>query len=164
VKRELPSCSQIIYTNGDRLNDKRYNSLREAGVNLFVVTSHSGAPIPPRPAQIAQYPADLELTNRGGVLTDLPAPTAQTVVRPCFAPSEMLIVGATGDIHACYEDAERHHVMGNIMEQSLDDIWYSEEFEKIRSVLRQGRRLDAMDLCAKCTNVAHVEEGTSHLP
>jgi GTP 3',8-cyclase len=164
VKSSLPQAVQVLYTNGDRLSNARYRSLRAAGVDVLVVTSHSGASHPSREGQILQQPVDLRLTNRGGLLTHLPTPTSETQHLPCFAPSEMLIVGVTGDIHLCYEDATRTHVMGNIMRQPVDEIWYSAEFAQARGALQDGRRLSATDLCHGCSNRAHVVAGTSHIP
>lgn len=66
-----------------------------------------------RPFQIVQDSAALTLTNRDGALVHLPPPSAETTRTPCWAPSETLIVTATGDVLLCYEDARREHVLGN---------------------------------------------------
>ena len=161
---ELPNMHQVLFTNGDLLNDKRYASLLDAGIELFVVTAHSGLSYPKRPHQIVQYPDDLQLTNRGGIMSNLPKAPPSTKKMPCFAPSEMLIVTVTGDVVLCYEDAERKYIMGNIMENSIEKIWFTSEFVEIRNRVAKGHRTQAAPICHVCSNLAHTIRGTSDQP
>lgn len=158
----LPEAVQVLNTNGDLLTDDKYRELRAAGVDYFYVTRHSGGDYPARPFQIVQAGEDLILTNRGGTVTDVPLAPANAVWTPCLAPSEMLIVTVTGDVIVCYEDAERTHVMGNLMDQSLAEIWNSVKFRGYRDRLAAGdRTVDAM--CRQCSNTAHSRPGLSAL-
>ena len=162
VDRLLPGALQILNTNGDLLDERRYTELREAGIDYFYVTRHSPGDYTHRPFQVVQTWEDLVLTNRGGSLTHLPRPTAAAVRTPCFAPSEMLIVTVTGDVLLCYEDARRDHVMGNLLHTSLVEIWNSEGFRERRRRLAVGdRSVDAM--CRACSNVSHSRPGLSAL-
>ncbi|CAM3726264.1 radical SAM/SPASM domain-containing protein [Kibdelosporangium persicum] len=162
VAERLPNALQILNTNGDLLNERRFTDLRQAGIDYFYVTRHSPGDYPERPFQVLQTWQDLTLTNRGGTLTHLPMPKPRTTRTPCWAPSEMLIVTVTGDVLLCYEDADREHVMGNIMRSELPDIWNSERFRAIRERLRHGERsVDGM--CMKCSNVSHSRPGLSAL-
>jgi GTP 3',8-cyclase len=163
VAHRLPKAFQVLYTNGDLLTEQRYKSLIEAGIDYFKVTSHSLKPHPERPFQLVQLPTDLELTNRGGLLTHLPEATSDTRCLPCYAPSEMLIITVTGDVVLCYEDAEREHVMGNIVASSLPDIWFSENFVRIRQMLVEGKRTEASNICKPCTNICHRTPGNSFM-
>lgn len=156
-----PNAHQVLYTNGELLTDKRYASLRQAGIRYFFITSHNGVLHPERPFQKIQFSKDLELTNRGGILTHLPKVTPGILQKPCYAPSEMLIVTVTGDVVLCYEDAKREHVMGNILENSVEEIWFSERFTHFRSLLEQGKRKEASSICRQCTNQDHVTSGIS---
>lgn len=163
-RQQLPNCNQVLFTNGDLLDDTRYNRLLVAGIDLFQVTSHSGRDLPSRAQQSVYFACQLTLTNRGGTLTSLPGPTDAILRTPCNAPSEMLIITVNGDVLLCYEDAGRKYSMGNILQQSLEEIWYSEEFERIRKATAEGRRESASVICRLCTNVAHTIPGTSHIP
>lgn len=156
----IPQAHQVLYTNGDYLTDARYRSLRDAGIEFFVVTSHDGKTHPQRELQVVQFSDDLELTNRGGALEHIRTDKYDVHRRRCFAPSEMLIVTVTGDVVLCYEDAFRKHVMGSITERSLADIWFGEPFATLRRKLAGGDR-SATSICRKCTNVAHTDPGTS---
>lgn len=151
----VPNACQVIYTNGDLLSEKRYSTLIAAGADHIVVTRHDGGPFPERPRQTVLRPADLNLTNRGGFLFDI----AQPLNCRCHAPAEMLIVAYNGDVLACYEDAIREHVMGNLMHQDLAEIWTSEAFTALRCSLGAANRASALKACARCSNKAHTEPG-----
>jgi len=160
VRGRLPAALQVLNTNGDLLDDAKHAELRDAGIDIFYVTRHSPGDYPDRPAQVVQTWQDLTLTNRGGSLTHLPVATTAMRHTPCHAPSEMLIVTVTGDVLLCYEDADREHVMGNVLRTPLPEIWTSERFRAIRRRLERGdRSVDPM--CARCSNVSHAEHDRS---
>jgi len=161
VAEAVPTCRPVLFTNGDLLSQQRYDSLIDAGLQMIVITSHSGRSHPPRPKQIVQFSDDLVLTNRGGTMVDLPKSTEQDISQCCFAPTEMLIVTITGDVVLCYEDAHRSHVMGNICEQSIAQIWNSQNYSRIRAALEAGNREGASEMCKHCTNRAHTIMGMS---
>lgn len=164
IKVMLPDSYQVLFTNGDFLNEEKYLELIQAGIDLIQVTSHSLKSHPDREKQVVYYPSDLHLTNRGGALQHLPVVTNEILSMPCYAPSEMLIVTANGDVVLCYEDSKRENVMGNIMEQSLFSIWYSEEFVKVRNAVSIGDRVNGRNICKACTNRYHDIPGISYIP
>lgn len=162
VHSQLPEAFQLLYTNGDLLSNARYSSLRAAGIDHFLVTRHGRTPIPARENQTIQYPEDLILTNRGGMIT-LPIDRNLPLRTPCFAPSEMLIVTVVGDVLVCCNDAKRKNRMGNIMNQSLEEIWFSEEFLRIRRLLNEGNRANASSICAKCNDTEYFAKGENYM-
>jgi GTP 3',8-cyclase len=155
----LTEACQILYTNGDYLDDTRHASLLEAGVDWFVVTRHDGDgdAFPARERQTVLVPGDLHLTNRGGTLFNL----RHTLQVPCHAPEEILVVAANGDVLLCYEDASRQNPMGNIETHSLLSIWTGPDFRHLRSSLQQGNRRAACGICRSCNNTAHRSQGSS---
>lgn len=155
----LPSAHQVLFTNGDLLTEDRYQSLCRAGIGEFLVTRHDGDgdEFPQRPLQNVIIPPQLDITNRGGTMSQ----TAHAFPMSCYAPTEMLIVTATGDVLLCYEDARRQNVMGNILNESLLDIWTSERFVRMRSLLVAGKRETVGGICATCDNRTHATRGHS---
>ncbi len=153
TSRHLPSARQVLYSNGDLLDDSLYTTLTEAGISLFVITSHDGSERPIRPNQVVLRPHDLRLTNRGGSLGRL---NRAALSVPCFAPSNMLIITITGDVLLCYEDYCRSQVMGSLMKQSLEEIWFSDAFIRKRKKLATGDR-SAAGICRQCNNTAHQD-------
>jgi len=157
VSIELPDTYQVLYTNGDLLSEERYKGLKETGIAHFIVTRHDFSPIPERELQTVLLPTDLQLTNRGGIMSNL----SESLTLPCYAPSEMLIVTVTGDVILCYEDAKRTQVMGNILESSIEEIWFSQDFVELRKSLVKGNRDKAASICENCSNQAHHKPNTS---
>lgn len=157
VKRHLPKATQILFTNGILLDDRRYDSLTKAGIDAFIVTLHKSITLPKRSRQYVRTPNELVLTNRGGELSRLKTPLTQA----CFVPSEMAFFAFDGTVLFCYEDVRRRHRMGNILQQSLKEIWYSSEYRRLRTCLASGDRSNASIICRVCDNADHVVAGSS---
>jgi GTP 3',8-cyclase len=162
VDERVPHALQVLYTNGDLLSDHKYRQLRAAGIDYFIVTRHSGGSFPERPFQVVQRSQDLVLTNRGGVLAELPPASAAVRRQPCFVASEMLIVTVTGDVVLCYEDSRREHVLGNVLEQHVADIWQQPRATELRQALARGER-SILPMCSQCSNAAHTRPGLSQV-
>lgn len=151
ARAALPLAHLVLFTNGDLLTDTRYHSLLDAGADFFIVTRHGGEPMKPRLHQRVQFPRDLDLSGRAGAVGAVTAPLA----RPCYAPSEMLIVTVNGDVVLCHEDARREVVLGNLGCASIREIWYGDEMERIRRHLVRGGRPEAGSVCARCDHCAY---------
>ncbi len=160
VKESLPKTRQILFTNGDLLSDHRYHSLLESGIDHFLVTKHDLTSIPERPHQTVRYFYEIALNNRGGVISELSEP----LVRPCFAPMEMLIVSVSGNIQLCCNDGQKTAIMGNIMETDLQGIWFSDTFQRIRNLLAVGDRKRAGPICSQCNSLQFCSPGEAETP
>lgn len=146
ARARLPRAFFVLYSNGDLLDDRRHQALLDAGIDRFFVTRHDSDAFPDRPYQEVQWPVHFPVSGRGGTVAVSPEPLAV----PCFAPSEMLIVTVDGDVLLCHEDAERRFVMGNLMRQSLREIWFGEAFTAARRLLEAGARAEAGGICRLC--------------
>ena len=153
VKRRLPAVNQILYTNGDFLSDEIYENLLDNGLVRCILTSHDRRKIKGRARQIVLFPEDLDLTNRFGLMSCLGSmpKLEKTLDIPCYAPSRRLIMTITGDVLLCCEDALQTQVMGNVTQQNIEEIWFSERFEFLRRQLAQGNR-DIIPVCALCNS------------
>jgi 2-deoxy-scyllo-inosamine dehydrogenase (SAM-dependent) len=138
----------VLYTNGDLLNNARYESLLAAGIDHFKVTRHGWDTFPERPFQSVRHPNHFTVSGRGGVVARETSPLKIA----CHAPSEMLIVTVNGDVLLCHEDAACRHVMGNLAKQDLEEVWVSTAFQSVRHPLEAGRRGEGTDTCARCDN------------
>jgi len=160
VKRariKLPNAFIVLYTNGTLLSDKRYKQLLEAGIDQFFVSNHKKINIAHRAYQEVRVPGDFVLSGRAGIVNAL----KQSSKTPCFAPSEMMIVRYNGDVVLCHEDANSKQIMGNLAEQSLEEVWFSSEFLKYRALLENGERFRAQGICTLCDNFLHPLPDTS---
>jgi GTP 3',8-cyclase len=158
VKERLPKVFQLLYTNGDFLSDKRYSSLKKAGIDHFLVTKHSLKPNKARENQTVKYSKDLILTNRGGTIFTLKEP----LMLSCYAPTDMLIVTITGEVLLCCNDSKRKNIMGNLINQSIDEIWFSKKFISIRKQLKKGQRATASYICKNCNDKEYFALGENY--
>ncbi|MFH1345247.1 MAG: radical SAM/SPASM domain-containing protein [Pseudomonadota bacterium] len=155
ARRKIPSAFIVIYTNGDLLSGERYQELIEAGVDNFLVTRHDSDEFPERPFQFVQHPSNFALSGRGGIVSS----SAEPLVLPCYAPSEMMIVRTNGDVVLCHEDARADTVLGSLAHEGLAQVWFSERALKLRKLLRQGDRFAAGGPCTLCDCRLHPLPG-----
>lgn len=155
ARRIVPNAFIVIYTNGDLLDNRRYRELLQAGVDRFLVTRHDYDDFPARPFQFVQHPSNFALSGRGGTVSRATA----TLMLPCFAPSEMMIVRVNGDVTLCHEDARNEVVLGNLERDSIEQVWFSERVHWLRSLLERGQRAAAGGPCTFCDCRLHPLPG-----
>jgi radical SAM protein with 4Fe4S-binding SPASM domain len=164
TKEYLPECRIDLFTNGTLLNQQRLESLIRCGVDKFTVTRHVNADLRDfEAALLAISPENREriryltykqvpLTNRGGTLAGVgPRSLKPPLKLPCFIPECTLVVTLKGNVIPCYEDYFQKHVMGNIREKHIRDIWTSAQYVYFRNQLKKGERA-AFSVCQDCNN------------
>ncbi len=67
----------------------------------------------------------------------------------CPYPWTSLSVSSNGDVVACCRDLQHKSVLGNLLRQSLDEIWNGAEMTRMRRMLRD-KRPDQVYACAGC--------------
>ena len=67
---------------------------------------------------------------------------------PCPWLFERLNIDSRGDVTYCGEDIAFAHKFSNIMERSIKQIWYGEEFQKIRDA--HLKKVNHPEMCLKC--------------
>jgi GTP 3',8-cyclase len=155
ARKVLPNAFIVVYTNGDLLNDRRYDELLNAGVDHFLVTRHDFDDFPKRRFQFVQHPSNFARSGRGGIVSRAPS----SLSLPCYAPSEMMIVRVNGDVVLCHEDALAEVILGNLDKASLEEVWNSKRACELRALLKQGRRATAGGPCAFCDCRLHPLPG-----
>lgn len=68
---------------------------------------------------------------------------------PCPWPFERIHITADGDAIFCADDLERKHVMGNVLEMTVSELWNSAKFEKYRQY-HIDREFGKIDICENC--------------
>jgi len=66
---------------------------------------------------------------------------------PCSLLYTTLTIMWNGNVVPCCRDLDGDIILGNIMEQSIDEIWKSDAFERVRESFTQG---DIPSICNKC--------------
>ena len=167
ICRRLSEVSFVeIVTNGDTLTKKKIKELYNANVNKVLVSLYDG------PEQVdkfktmadgAQVPDDfvilrhrwhdenqdfgLKLTNRAGTI-DVGKQYDIKNFSFCYYPSYSVLIDWNGDIFLCPQDWQRRRAMGNMMLESIFDIWVGKIMSKYRKNLLEGKRCASP--CSEC--------------
>lgn len=163
VRKELPDSYIKVVTNGDYLDDKSYQRLIDAGVNIFFVSKH-GAKLAAKAKKFLDNLDPVEkkkrivlndfwsdfndnqtmLTNRGGDVS------LRIKKRPpiCCVYATYPVINSFGDVILCCQDFHSQYIFGNIMERHLGDIWNDPNNLNLRKRIYQG--YFDLDICRHC--------------
>jgi radical SAM protein with 4Fe4S-binding SPASM domain len=169
-KTELPYATLECNTNGDKLTADYLRNLFRNGLDLIYINLYDG------PEQMTHFDAmikeanlndqqwkyrmhwgDFEkhgliLNNRSGVIDWVGIEESDIKSlqgKPCHYPFYKMFVDWNGDVLFCSNDWGREHVVGNLLQQSLHDVWFSKPMNKIRKRLMKGDRSHSP--CNKCS-------------
>jgi MoaA/NifB/PqqE/SkfB family radical SAM enzyme len=161
AREKLPNAFHMLITNGDLLDKKILNELFEAGLDKLLVSAYEYK-ILKKIEQIKESSPHKEKTeimdlingcfydNRGGNVEWKDAPTPETPLQAdCDRVHKMLYIKPSGKAVSCISDFYEINIVGDVRNSSLFDIWFGEEFQKIRSRLDNKDR-SFSSLCAKC--------------
>ena len=166
VKKLSKVASVEVITNGDPLTSKKLQELYIAKINKVLVSMYDG------PEQITKFkdltkranvPEEMiilrdrwydqqndfgvKLTNRAGTIsTGEQEPIDKN--KKCFYPTYQLLIDWNGDVFLCPQDWQRRVTMGNLMQQSLGEIWVGSTLSKFRKNLLEGKRCNKP--CSDC--------------
>lgn len=167
ISRRLAKVSFVeVVTNGDTLNSSKITALYNSNVNKLLVSMYDGpeqtekfkkmtveSKVPKNFVILRDRWYDknkdygLKLTNRTGTINVGEQEKIGTFDK-CYYPSYQLLIDWNGDVFLCPQDWQRRITMGNIMQQSIFDIWTGKIFEKYRKNLLEGRRCNSpCNLC-----------------
>jgi len=163
----LPESTIECNTNGDRLTTEYAEKLFSNGLDLLYINLYDGMHqiehfdrvMQSFPKEKYKYRAHyneedygLFLNNRSGTIDWLGIDDSDIDSlkgKPCFYPFYKMFVDWNGDVLFCSNDWGREHVIGNLMQQSLHDVWFSKRMKKIRARLAKGDRSHSP--CNKCS-------------
>lgn len=172
IREILPNNTIETNTNGDRLTAAKIRELFDAGISYLYVNLYDG------PEQREKFDAlfkeagvenyklrdhwvesyGLTLNNRSGVLNQPEigvVPLQDKLKKPCYYPFYKMLVDWNGDVLFCSNDWGREIVVGNVMRQSVSEIWLSDKMADVRDRLADGDR--GFSPCNKCS-----VDGTLH--
>lgn len=160
---QIPRCRIVLYSNGDFMTKEIFFKLIDAGIDLAWVTNHGLSKkhcswrheLPYEDALKLRYHTnknpDIYWTNRGGLIPEI-AQLDNAIKTPCTAIATTLVVTALGDVVLCYEDYNGREKLGNLHQNSIEEIWHSERAVYLRKLLLVGNRT-CSELCKQCNNV-----------
>ena len=96
------------------------------------------------------------LENRGGNIATASDmnPHEMRVREDCIRPSREMCILFNGDVVLCCVDWHRTVTLGNLGEQSAQEIWNSPRLNEIRRALREDRNDGKPGICVNCTESA----------
>ena len=166
---KVPNNFILLTTNGDLLNETNINTVIKRNFNKVVVSCYDGEDSKNKFIKLFEknsfFNYDIRelwfnpnenvesLINRNGFNNRAGSVNVETPNTsknsPCFLPFYKLVIDWNGEALLCCNDWKRAHKgFGNINNTSLRDIWYSEEFNKVRSDLSKGNRVGPA--CTNC--------------
>ena len=160
AKQILPLAQIQIYSNGNRATETNIGSLLDDGVSKFLFTQyekergflHTLENMPDdllEKVSIRPMSA-VFLSNRGGTLTRIK--NVRTGNIPCTMPNEQMVIRLVepnkANVVLCCEDYKQKTALGDVSEQSIQEIWELPKFKQIRRELPEGTR--RLPLCQAC--------------
>jgi len=129
-------------TNDELETAKQYWQYRLRGANLaFSTIGMLGA----QSATSMAIPRALVPTDRRIKIPDL-----TYINGPCSRPLIRMIIRYDGEMCNCCEDIRGDFKLGNINQNSLEDLWFSYHHVKVVKDLLEGER-ERYELCTNCT-------------
>lgn len=167
ITQKLSKVASVeIITNGDVLSSKLLQNLYLSKVSKVVISMYDG------PEQIEKFtkmaknanvPEEMiilrdrwygddkdfgvKLTNRSGTIKSGNQVSLGTYSK-CYYPSYQFLIDWNGNVFLCPQDWQRRHAMGNIMQESIFEVWTGKIMTKYRKNLLKGKRCDSP--CKEC--------------
>lgn len=156
TRENLPKAMFIkVISNGDYLTIDLFEQLIAAGMTEVSITIHDRDPgrmtamlAPmiekhPRNIRVTSIHGSRTLSNRGGAVKIVDeAPKRRCVF------SRNAVVDRDGNVLLCCNDYFRAHKYGNVMEESILEIWKKADFRKARRTARRGKPV--LGICRDC--------------
>lgn len=156
--RKIKKARLVLYTNGDFLNRRNFDRLKDAGIDHFIITQH-GKSIPSGLSNLMdslsggerktvryQTLDGFRLFNRG--IAGLIPESRRTIPNPCFVAQYDLSILVNGDIAQCCNDFRGENVFGNVHEKTIMEIWDDPKFKSFRNEVKEGQFNS--DVCQRC--------------
>ncbi|MHC8508135.1 MAG: radical SAM/SPASM domain-containing protein [Rhodospirillales bacterium] len=165
-REKLPGALMECNTNGDKLTKDMLAGLFGAGLDFLYINLYDGVEQMETfgPVVSGEYEKKVKyrahwndrdhgliLNNRSGAITWLEN-DENTVENlkgaPCHYPFYKMFVDWNGDVLFCSNDWGKTRVVGNLIQDSVENVWFSKEMKKIRTALAKGDR--SRPPCSSC--------------
>ena len=167
IVKKLSNVSNVeVVTNGDVLTSKSLQELYLAKASKILISMYDG------PDQVEKFskmtkkanvPDDfvilrdrwydqyndfgVKLTNRAGTISTGEQEKIGKF-KECFYPTYQFLIDWNGDIFLCPQDWQRRVSMGNMMQNTIFEIWTGKTLSNFRKNLLNGKRCNKP--CSDC--------------
>jgi radical SAM protein with 4Fe4S-binding SPASM domain len=162
VREMLPNAFLLMYSNGTLLDIEKFEKLIPYLDQLFIdnytdthslhdnvkeVLEHWQK----HPKEGHQFEVSIRkltetLTTRGGEApnkVDIPSLRSS-----CLLPFEQMVVRPDGKVSLCCADALGKITLGDLSEQTIEEVWQSQKIKTYRKLIAEGR--DKISICKSC--------------
>ena len=169
-KKNIPNSNIELVTNGDVLNINRLKKLFLSGLNKLLISVYDG------PEDVIKFekmckeakinenqyfirnrylpPEEdfgITLSNRAGMMKNAEfqiSDVNQTLNKPCYYPSYTFFLDYNGDVLMCPHDWGKKNILGNLLNQSVKDVWLSKLANESRKrLIKSDRGFSPCDVC-----------------
>lgn len=151
IKRRVPACNLVLYTNGVFLNEIILNRIAHL-VNKFIITEHYDFPKDKivlfkkyKNIVIKKFTDKDILHNRCGLVKD---PRANKKSNVCWGKYNNAYINYKGDMILCCNDFLGISKIGNVKKNTLLELW--KKISLIKDGLHAGKY---PDICKDCNYV-----------
>ena len=152
LAERVPGAWIRIYTNGDFLTHDIAKQLQDAGAWDILVTLHEPNPSLHCQSLAEEFNGFIHISRIG---THYMMDRAKAVSVPGAMPQvncsymlKHIVVGYDGTVLLCCNDYHREHTWGNVMNETLQQIWDRPSFREFRKNIWRGEYNLAM--CRRC--------------
>lgn len=167
LREHLPESLFECNTNGDFITEKYVANLYDAGLDCLYINLYDGIeqidkfnklmkPFDKSKykyrAHYSQADYGLNINNRGGSITwlGLDEDSVENLKgTPCHYPFYKMFVDWNGDVIFCSNDWQKEIIVGNMVRQTLKEVWLGEKLNTERKRLVKGDRTKSP--CNKCS-------------
>jgi radical SAM protein with 4Fe4S-binding SPASM domain len=152
-----------LYTNGTLLDNKKFQSIVESGLNYLRINNYNdNLKLNPNIKEIYDEYKNKEfslqceirlrlknevLSTRGGSAPN--RKIKETLNASCYFPFSYLVVRANCGVSLCCNDALGKVTLGNVEEQTLEEIWFGKKHFDLLNSIRKNMRND-IEICREC--------------
>jgi radical SAM protein with 4Fe4S-binding SPASM domain len=162
TRQHCPRAFLSLVTNGDLLDERVHQDLRESGLDALRVSIYDEKTF----AKITHMPKDERLVmhdmrhpkgileNRASNVKQNPemfeSAAREQIENACVRPFQQLVINTQGQVVLCCSDMYSDVIMGDTKKDRLEEIWNNEKFEHYRdSLIASGR--SGLKLCEGCS-------------
>jgi MoaA/NifB/PqqE/SkfB family radical SAM enzyme len=165
---KIPNAQHNLFSNGTLLTEEKFQALIDCGLNYLLIDNYNDKlKMNPNIQKIydkyvkekfsMNCKIDLRfnnqtLSNRGGTSPNKHK-SPKTLTVSCWHPFIQLIIRADSGVSLCCMDALGKVTLGNVDEQTLEEIWFGEKHINILKSIRKNLRND-INICKECDYIA----------
>ena len=170
TRKYLPDAQIELITNGDVLNIKNIKRLFESGLSTLLISVYDG-PEDMKKFKTMCKDANLNekqhvirnrylppekdfgitISNRGGLMDKAGhsiKSLKKSINEPCYYPSYNFFIDYNGDVLMCSHDWGKKNILGNLNNDTIMNIWLSENAKKSRlNLINSNRNFSPCNVC-----------------